>query len=659
MPEEKSITSPAQTERPIGTPESRQAGSRQSKFTSPNDWPLHKKLAIVVATFLSVINSGIGTSLPSNAVPYIMREFHVEDATQSNLPTSVFLIGYIVGPLAFSPLSETIGRRLVLLPTITVFTLSTVACALSPNWGSLLFFRFICGTMGSAPQTVVGGVYADMFFDLRERGRVMAFYMASASFGPILGPIISGFASPSYGWRWTFWIASILAGCAWICLLFMPETFGPVLSRRNATGKEDTDTKNTVNVVQIVKRPLAMLLFEPIITFTSIYIALAYGLVFFYFQAYPIIFEGVYGFDVQMTSLAFLPGRYITTILRATLIEIVGVGAASTSLVALYWDMTYDKAKKHNKPWRFGAELHRLPISCLGAVLLTASSFWLAWTSRAEVHWAVPIASGVVFGFGYQTIFVSLLTYVTDAYKIYSASALASSVILRSVLGALLPLAAKPMYETLGYPEQAVAVIIPEQVPPISTERLLLRPLRIDNDEDAAGIFSIRSRQDVVDWLWPRVADTTIEETKAHMTKKVFEDPDATGAVGRLFFFVIIPKDEPDCIIGSLGVNSLSPAPSVGYAMHPSYWGRGYASEALRGVINAWWKLPRVDDLRHEEKLFATVNLANKRSVKVLQRNGFKIYEEVQIEGDIVALMELESPRPAVLDPISVDDHIY
>ncbi|KAM0098226.1 hypothetical protein ACP6JE_007248 [Aspergillus fumigatus] len=245
--------------------------------------------------------------------------------------------------------------------------------------------------------------------------------MASASFGPILGPIISGFASPSYGWRWTFWIASILAGCAWICLLFVPETFGPVLSRRNAPGLGDTVPKNTVNVVQIVKRPLAMLLFEPIITFTSIYIALAYGLVFFYFQAYPIIFD-----------------------------EIVGVGAASTSLVALYWDMTYDKAKKHNKPWRFGAELHRLPISCLGAVLLTASSFWLAWTSRSAVHWAVPIASGVVFGFGYQTIFVSLLTYVTDAYKIYSASALASSVILRSVLGALLPLAAKPMYETLG-----------------------------------------------------------------------------------------------------------------------------------------------------------------------------------------------------------------
>jgi RimJ/RimL family protein N-acetyltransferase len=132
------------------------------------------------------------------------------------------------------------------------------------------------------------------------------------------------------------------------------------------------------------------------------------------------------------------------------------------------------------------------------------------------------------------------------------------------------------------------------------------------------------------------------------MTKKVFKDPDASGAVGRLFFFVIIPKDEPDRIIGSLGVNSLSPAPTVGYAMHPSYWGKGYASEALRGVIDAWWKLPRVDGLGHEEKLFAVVNLANKGSVNVLQRNGFKICNEVVLEGDTVASMELERPRRAV-----------
>lgn len=58
--------------------------------------------------------------------------------------------------------------------------------------------------------------------------------------------------------------------------------------------------------------------------------------------------------------------------------------------------------------------------------------------------------SGVIFGLSYQATFISLLTYVTDAYRIYSASALAASVILRSIAGALFPLAADPLYAKLG-----------------------------------------------------------------------------------------------------------------------------------------------------------------------------------------------------------------
>lgn len=78
------------------------------------------------------------------------------------------------------------------------------------------------------------------------------------------------------------------------------------------------------------------------------------------------------------------------------------------------------------------------------------SLFWLGWTARGNIHWIVPVLSGLLFGLGYQAIFISLLTYVTDGYKIYSASALAASTIMRSLLGALLPLAADPLYTGLG-----------------------------------------------------------------------------------------------------------------------------------------------------------------------------------------------------------------
>lgn len=125
-----------------------------------------------------VLNSGISSALPSNAVPAIMQDFHESGDQQKVLPTAVFLIGYVVGPLLFSPLSETIGRKPVLIWSFTVFVLATLGCALAPNWSSLLVFRTICGFMGAAPQTVVGGIYADLFFDLRSRGRAMAMYMS-------------------------------------------------------------------------------------------------------------------------------------------------------------------------------------------------------------------------------------------------------------------------------------------------------------------------------------------------------------------------------------------------------------------------------------------------------------------------------------------------
>lgn len=107
-----------------------------------------------------------------------MQEFNQSGNEQKVLPTAVFLIGYVIGPLVFSPLSETVGRRPVLLWSFTVFVLATLACAFAPNWPALLVFRLICGLMGAAPQTVIGGLYADLFSDIRTRGRAMAMYMS-------------------------------------------------------------------------------------------------------------------------------------------------------------------------------------------------------------------------------------------------------------------------------------------------------------------------------------------------------------------------------------------------------------------------------------------------------------------------------------------------
>jgi MFS family permease len=165
-------------------------------ISEANRCPLlkNKKVYTVLVALCTVLNSGVSSSLPSNAVPAIMEDLHQQGDGQKVLPTAVFLIGYVVGPLVFSPLSETIGRKPVLIWTFTVFVLATLACAFAPNWLSLLVFRAICGTMGAAPQTVIGGVYADMFSDLRSRGRVMAFYMSVCGISiRLIDPLMSLF----------------------------------------------------------------------------------------------------------------------------------------------------------------------------------------------------------------------------------------------------------------------------------------------------------------------------------------------------------------------------------------------------------------------------------------------------------------------------------
>lgn len=133
------------------------------------------------------------------------------------------------GPIAFAPLSEYWGRRPVFLASFLIYTVFTAACGLAQHWGSFLFFRFMLGCAAAAPQTVSGGLFCDIYPDLRPRGMAVTLLGLTSNVGPLLGPITSGFVSTK-GWQWQFWCALILAAANWPMLLLMPETFAPILN---------------------------------------------------------------------------------------------------------------------------------------------------------------------------------------------------------------------------------------------------------------------------------------------------------------------------------------------------------------------------------------------------------------------------------------------
>lgn len=265
--------------------------------------------------------------------------------------------------------------------------------------------------------------------------------------GPQLAPIISGFVSV-VTWRWTFWVGLIFAGASLILLLFLPETYGPTILKtrakrmRKESGnvnifapieREKKGAKQMISVT--LMRPLHMIAFEAIVLFTCIYLSIAYAIFYLFFEAYPLIFQGIYKMNTGVSGLAFLP---------------ILVGAVIALGIFLYYDSVLQRAKKANKHWASIEEYRRLPLACLGGPLYVISLFWLGWGANADIHWIVPMLAGLPFGVGFMLIFMALLNYITDAYEVYAASAMSATSICRSIFGAILPLAASPMYRTLG-----------------------------------------------------------------------------------------------------------------------------------------------------------------------------------------------------------------
>jgi MFS family permease len=298
-----------------------------------------------------------------------------------------------------------------------------------------------CGA--AAPQTVSGGFFCDIYLDLRPRGMAMTLLGLTSNVGPLVGPIISAFSATRV-WQWQFWWALILAGINWALLLLVPETFAPVLAQRSFKGKKPVPANGQAEKHSSVSlkvflgsfsRPIRILS-EPLVFFTDLFILYQYIIFFLYFGAYPIIFKRTYAMTDGISALMFIP---------------TGIGAVIAIGVFVAWDRFHSQAVAQKRSWALKEEYRRLPLACLGGPLFAVSQFWLGWSARPSIHWAIPALSGISMGTGIDLTFLALNNYLTDAYDIYSASALASSVITRNVLAAvLIPLTTAPLYDKMG-----------------------------------------------------------------------------------------------------------------------------------------------------------------------------------------------------------------
>ena len=308
--------------------------------------------------------------------------------------------------------------------------------------------RFVGGLFGSAPLAIIGGTLAD-FWGPVERGFALGLFAGATFIGPVAGPIMGGFITQSYlGWRWTAWITLIMAAFFGpLAFLICPESYAPVLLQRKAA-KIRFETKNwaihapadenQINAKAIVNkyllRPFIMMALEPILVLITIYMSVIYGILYLFFEAYPIAFQEVRGWNGGVGSLPFL---------GITIGVVTGVG------IITYTSNTRFKRKMIANGGKPIPEERLVPM-IVGAFLLPIGLFLFAWTSNPHVSWVPQVLAGIPTGAGVLLIFLQGLSYIIDVYLMNANSALAANTLVRSLAGGGFPLFATAMYHTLG-----------------------------------------------------------------------------------------------------------------------------------------------------------------------------------------------------------------
>ena len=166
-----------------------------------------------------------------------------------------------------------------------------------------------------------------------------------------------------------------------------------------------------------------------------IYIAVLYGLLYMLFTTYTFVFEEIYHFSTSAAGLSFL-GSGIGTL--------IGLGVVFTMS---------DKIIKAKKASNITVKPEdRLPfIIVLPACLSIPSGLIIyGWAVDKHIHWILPQIGTALIGAGMISILMCIQTYLVDAFTIYAASAIAASAVLRSLLGALLPLSGLDLYNAIG-----------------------------------------------------------------------------------------------------------------------------------------------------------------------------------------------------------------
>src|SRR6476619_5160185 len=180
------------------------------------------RAAITVCVILATIMQALDTTIANIALPYIQGSV---SASQDQI--NWVLTSYIVAAAIMTPptgfLAGRFGIKRLFLVSVAGFTIASMLCGMAQSLVQIVLFRVLQGMFGAAlvplSQTVLFNI------NTKERqGSAMALWGVAVMAGPVLGPVLGGWLTEAYSWRYVFYINLPIGVLAFVGMTtFLPE----------------------------------------------------------------------------------------------------------------------------------------------------------------------------------------------------------------------------------------------------------------------------------------------------------------------------------------------------------------------------------------------------------------------------------------------------
>ncbi len=184
--------------------------------------PLERNL-LTGAVMLAVLLQVLDTTIANVALPHMQASLGATQESVNWVLTSYIVASAIAIPIS-GWLADRIGRKELLIVAVIGFTFASFLCAIAQSLTEMVLFRIIQGVTGAFLVPLSQATLFDINPPERH-ARAMALFGGGIMIGPILGPVLGGWLTDSYNWRWVFLVNLPVGAIATLMLIrFMPSS---------------------------------------------------------------------------------------------------------------------------------------------------------------------------------------------------------------------------------------------------------------------------------------------------------------------------------------------------------------------------------------------------------------------------------------------------